>query len=195
MDIEPILLQQDFHFLICHLIIIAAFNGGCFPHVHVCCIINFILLCLLPLPLICLNFWSCKMDVPLCPSCNHHHIQGVKCTICGHVGRSQIFPKMQVFSNCISMFQHCIIVCHYVYYSTKAKASELSSFRIHGFNASIESIEYWETSTMIRNMCTLDMLEKTKTMTDQQMHDRILSTCDPDAYENESRHILGYCKY
>ena len=35
-------------------------------------------------------------EVPLCNSCGHRHIQGVKCSICGHVGKSQIYHKMRV---------------------------------------------------------------------------------------------------
>ena len=33
---------------------------------------------------------------PLCNVCGHNHVQGVKCHICGHVGRSQIYQKMKV---------------------------------------------------------------------------------------------------
>lgn len=36
--------------------------------------------------------------VPLCTSCGHYHAQGVRCSICGHVGKSQIFVKMRVWS-------------------------------------------------------------------------------------------------
>ena len=35
-------------------------------------------------------------EIPLCDSCGHRHIQGVRCTICGHIGKSQIFVKMRV---------------------------------------------------------------------------------------------------
>mmetsp|Transcript_30373 Transcript_30373/g.29022 ORF Transcript_30373/g.29022 Transcript_30373/m.29022 type:complete len:211 (+) Transcript_30373:198-830(+) len=35
-------------------------------------------------------------DIPLCTSCGHRHIQGVKCHICGHVGKSQIYQKMRI---------------------------------------------------------------------------------------------------
>mmetsp|Transcript_31410 Transcript_31410/g.34295 ORF Transcript_31410/g.34295 Transcript_31410/m.34295 type:complete len:226 (+) Transcript_31410:125-802(+) len=38
-------------------------------------------------------------EIPLCTSCGHHHEQGVKCTICGHVGKSQIYMKMRLRSN------------------------------------------------------------------------------------------------
>mmetsp|Transcript_21375 Transcript_21375/g.36165 ORF Transcript_21375/g.36165 Transcript_21375/m.36165 type:complete len:303 (+) Transcript_21375:46-954(+) len=34
-------------------------------------------------------------DIPLCTTCGHRHILGVRCSICGHVGKSQIFPKMR----------------------------------------------------------------------------------------------------
>ena len=34
-------------------------------------------------------------SIPLCSVCNHHHEQGVKCDICGHVGKSTIYPKMR----------------------------------------------------------------------------------------------------
>eukprot|EP01041_Mallomonas_annulata_P002344 gene2344-4557_t len=44
-------------------------------------------------------------DVPLCPSCNHRHVQGVKCHICGHVGRSQIYQKMRSKANCLRSFK------------------------------------------------------------------------------------------
>ena len=33
--------------------------------------------------------------VPKCKTCGHHHIQGIKCTICGHVGRSDLFQRMR----------------------------------------------------------------------------------------------------
>eukprot|EP01033_Poteriospumella_lacustris_P021963 gene21963-16414_t len=36
-----------------------------------------------------------SVEAPLCTSCGHHHEQGVKCLICGHVGKSQIFAKMR----------------------------------------------------------------------------------------------------
>lgn len=32
---------------------------------------------------------------PYCETCKHHHEQGVKCSICGHIGRSTIFLKMK----------------------------------------------------------------------------------------------------
>ena len=34
-------------------------------------------------------------EVPLCATCGHHHVPGVKCTVCGHVGKSNIFKKMK----------------------------------------------------------------------------------------------------
>ena len=34
-------------------------------------------------------------SIPLCASCGHHHYIDIKCEICGHVGRSQIFIKMR----------------------------------------------------------------------------------------------------
>ncbi len=34
------------------------------------------------------------MDIPLCKVCQHPHVLGVKCTICGHVGPSNIYAKM-----------------------------------------------------------------------------------------------------
>lgn len=34
--------------------------------------------------------------IPLCTVCGHMHVQGIKCHICGHVGRSQIFQKMKL---------------------------------------------------------------------------------------------------
>jgi hypothetical protein len=29
-----------------------------------------------------------EAEVPLCAVCNHRHVQGVKCEICGHVGKT-----------------------------------------------------------------------------------------------------------
>lgn len=37
-------------------------------------------------------------DIPLCPTCNHHHVLGTRCSVCGHVGKSNIFPKMKMRS-------------------------------------------------------------------------------------------------
>ena len=34
-------------------------------------------------------------SAPYCETCKHHHEQGVKCAICGHIGRSTIFLKMK----------------------------------------------------------------------------------------------------
>ena len=34
-------------------------------------------------------------SIPLCVSCGHHHYLDIRCEICGHVGRSQIFYKMR----------------------------------------------------------------------------------------------------
>jgi len=34
-------------------------------------------------------------EVPLCDTCGHHHVPGIKCSICGHVGKSNIFKKMK----------------------------------------------------------------------------------------------------
>lgn len=34
------------------------------------------------------------MEIPLCKVCQHPHVLGVKCTICGHVGPSNIYAKM-----------------------------------------------------------------------------------------------------
>mmetsp|Transcript_16532 Transcript_16532/g.16642 ORF Transcript_16532/g.16642 Transcript_16532/m.16642 type:complete len:211 (+) Transcript_16532:387-1019(+) len=70
-------------------------------------------------------------EIPLCPSCNHRHIQGVKCHICGHVGRSQIYSKM------------------------KAKANILRSFKFEVFDSTnLNSYVYglWEVCTELRNM-------------------------------------------
>lgn len=44
-------------------------------------------------------------DIPLCSICNHRHIQGVKCAICGHVGRSQIYQKMRIRANALRSFK------------------------------------------------------------------------------------------
>jgi hypothetical protein len=35
------------------------------------------------------------MEGPYCEACQHYHAQGVKCTICGHIGRCNIFQKMK----------------------------------------------------------------------------------------------------
>mmetsp|Transcript_26006 Transcript_26006/g.48850 ORF Transcript_26006/g.48850 Transcript_26006/m.48850 type:complete len:211 (+) Transcript_26006:111-743(+) len=32
--------------------------------------------------------------VPLCKGCNHHHHQGTKCSVCGHVGQSHLYARM-----------------------------------------------------------------------------------------------------
>jgi len=32
---------------------------------------------------------------PMCDTCGHHHHAGVKCSICGHVGKSKIPTKMK----------------------------------------------------------------------------------------------------
>lgn len=34
-------------------------------------------------------------DVPMCATCQHRHVLGVRCDICGHTGKSNIFSKMQ----------------------------------------------------------------------------------------------------
>lgn len=39
---------------------------------------------------------SSEDSPPLCPVCNHRHFQGIKCSVCGHVGRSQMYQKMRV---------------------------------------------------------------------------------------------------
>lgn len=56
-----------------------------------------------------LSFVQDKMDVadecgiceeiPMCLVCNHRHVQGQKCCICGHVGRSMIYQKMRNRAN------------------------------------------------------------------------------------------------
>ena len=38
-------------------------------------------------------------SIPMCTVCNHRHVQGVRCTVCGHVGRSQIYQKMRARAN------------------------------------------------------------------------------------------------
>ena len=35
-------------------------------------------------------------EVPICGFCSHRHHQGIKCTICGHVGKSNLYLKMRV---------------------------------------------------------------------------------------------------
>jgi hypothetical protein len=35
-------------------------------------------------------------EIPFCDVCKHRHIQGIKCSLCGHIGRSNIYPKMKV---------------------------------------------------------------------------------------------------
>lgn len=35
-------------------------------------------------------------ETPLCEVCKHHHHQGSKCSVCGHVGKCSIFPKMKL---------------------------------------------------------------------------------------------------
>lgn len=37
-----------------------------------------------------------EVDLPWCDTCNHRHQQGVKCSLCGHIGRSQLYQKMRV---------------------------------------------------------------------------------------------------
>jgi hypothetical protein len=37
-----------------------------------------------------------RMSAPLCQFCKHHHHQGIKCEICGHVGKSNLYSKMRV---------------------------------------------------------------------------------------------------
>ena len=32
---------------------------------------------------------------PMCETCGHQHVPGVKCHICGHVGKSKIPTKMK----------------------------------------------------------------------------------------------------
>ena len=38
-------------------------------------------------------------SIPMCTVCNHRHVLGVRCTVCGHVGRSQIYQKMRARAN------------------------------------------------------------------------------------------------
>jgi len=45
-------------------------------------------------------------DCPLCDVCHHHHHEGVKCTECGHVGRSKIYAKMKIKA---SEYRQCSI--------------------------------------------------------------------------------------
>jgi hypothetical protein len=33
---------------------------------------------------------------PFCEICRHNHVQGVKCSVCGHAGRANIYKKMRV---------------------------------------------------------------------------------------------------
>ena len=33
---------------------------------------------------------------PMCPTCKHRHVEGVKCRFCPHVGKSSIFSQMKV---------------------------------------------------------------------------------------------------
>ena len=35
----------------------------------------------------------------MCLVCNHRHVQGQKCSVCGHVGRSMIYQKMRHRAN------------------------------------------------------------------------------------------------
>lgn len=35
-------------------------------------------------------------EAPLCGVCKHHHHQGTKCDVCGHVGKCHIYPKMKM---------------------------------------------------------------------------------------------------
>lgn len=44
-------------------------------------------------------------DIPLCTVCNHKHVQGIKCAVCGHVGRSQIYQKMRIRANTLRSFK------------------------------------------------------------------------------------------
>jgi len=44
-------------------------------------------------------------SVPICAVCQHPHIQGVKCHICGHKGRSNIYQKMQARSKLARAFK------------------------------------------------------------------------------------------
>ena len=34
-----------------------------------------------------------QAGLPLCKVCNHHHVQGTKCDICGHVGKTVRVPS------------------------------------------------------------------------------------------------------
>ena len=34
-------------------------------------------------------------NTPMCDTCGHHHYEGVKCRICGHVGKCKIHQRMK----------------------------------------------------------------------------------------------------
>jgi hypothetical protein len=44
-------------------------------------------------------------SIPFCSTCKHHHHQGSKCGICGHVGRNTIFKKMHEKAAAMSQFR------------------------------------------------------------------------------------------
>jgi len=49
-----------------------------------------------------------EIDVPICVVCKHAHEQGVRCSECGHVGKSNLYPKMLARATAASSFN---VVC------------------------------------------------------------------------------------
>lgn len=68
-------------------------------------------------------------EEPLCGVCNHHHHQGIKCSVCGHKGRCNIFPKM------------------------KARAAELRKLTVSFYDAgSLQDGGQWDMLVLMRNI-------------------------------------------
>ena len=72
-------------------------------------------------------------ELPLCTVCNHRHEQGVKCTICGHVGRSHMYLRM------------------------KAKSQRYSNFNVHKFDTHdtithLDKFDFYRLMSIVNNI-------------------------------------------
>ncbi len=100
----------------------------------------------------------CTEEIPICTSCGHRHILGIKCDICGHVGKSQIFTKMKVpLINNLAEF--IVTAC------IQARASDRRNFRIDSFDGTRITTEdtKFDIISELRMIAATEVMESAET--------------------------------
>lgn len=120
--------------------------------------------------------------VPLCTTCNHRHAQGIRCPICGHIGKSQIYPKMKMRAALKRAFHFEFFECSDGHMNPSSSSSQTLNVEGNGL-AMLRIVQY------IRKLCV-----------SYPPHDNGSLTLAPSSFSEKSyeetdtfcRHAIGF---